>query len=420
MAVNSLRRPRASQSTQSNIRPKSPGGSTSRLHTEYGRLTSHRLRRRRGAKWQAVPNDLLPAWVADMDFPVAEPITTALHELVSTGDFGYPDWPDNVSPVREAYAARMRERHGWSPDPAQVREFSNVAQAARVVIQLATEPGDGIAIHTPAFGPFVRAIEDMGRRVVPIPMVDNGERWTFDTERLDDVFADATLLLLVNPHNPSGRVFTRPELTALAEAAERHDVLVVSDELHADLTFAPHRHIPFASLSLEVAQRTVTLYSASKAFNLAGLRCAVAHIGVPRLLRAIDERAGMFGTVSVFAVQSTMAAWTQGDEWLTDTLTYLDRNRRLVADVVGSELPEVGHYAPEATYLSWLDFRPLRWPGDPAAVIRDRARVELSPGPSFNPGGDGFVRLNFATSESLLDEILDRLVRCARLLPSAA
>lgn len=411
--VTSIRR--RPTTNRSDTRPPSAPSGTSRLHAEYGRLTPRRLRRRPGAKWQAAPGDLLPAWVADMDFPVAEPIRSALVELVDAGDLGYPDWPDGVTPVREAYAARMADRYGWAADPAHVREFSNVAQAAQVVIRSATRPGDGVAIHTPAFGPFVSAIEEMGRRVVPIPMTDDGAGWTFDTERLDELFADCSLLLLVNPHNPTGRVFTRPELTALAEAAERHDVLVISDEIHADLTYAPHRHIPFASLSLEVAHRTVTLYSASKAFNLAGVRCAVAHVGPARVRVAIDRQAGLSGTVSVLAARSTLAAWTQADEWLTDTLAYLDRNRRRVADVIARELPIVGHHPPEATYLAWLDFRRLGWQDDPAALLRDRAGVALSPGPSFNPGGDGFVRLNFATSESVLDDMLDRLVGCARL-----
>lgn len=413
--------PRVSRSKRSTTHPpRSHPRTTSRLHAEFAKLDANRLRRRPGAKWQAVSRDLLPAWVADMDFTVAAPIRAALGDLIGSGDFGYPDWPDGVSPVREAFAARMTDRYDWSPDPAHVLEFTNIVQATRVVMQLATQPGDGVAIHTPAFGPLIKAINDMGRRVVPIPFVDNGSGWTFDTERLADRLAGCRLLVLVNPHNPTGRVFTRAELTALANAAERHNILVVSDELHADLAYAPHRHIPFASLGEDVEARTVTLYGASKAFNLAGLRCAVAHLG-PRWLRpAVAEQAGIIGSVNLFAVRATMAAWTECDEWLAGTLAYLAHNRDLVAEVVGRDLPAVRHHRPEATYLAWLDCRAQGWGDNPAAVIRERARLELSPGASFNPGGDGFVRLNFATSTPLLTEMLERLVRCAPLVPSLA
>lgn len=391
----------------------------SRLHQEFSALDPSALRARPGAKWQVVRPDVLPAWVADMDFPVAEPIRHAMHSLIDTGDFGYPDWPTGAQTVRDAFADRMADRYRWYVNPSHVREFTNVAQAIRVALEAATRPGDGVAIHTPAFGPLTRAITEMGRRVVPIPMQDTEAGWRFDIERLDEVFADSRLLLLVNPHNPSGRVFTREELTALADGVERHDLLVISDELHADLTFAPHQHIPFASLSPAIEARTVTVYGASKAFNLAALRCAVAHLGPKWLRPVVDVQAQLLGSVNIFGAAATVAAWTEGDEWLDATLTYLETSRHMVADTLRTELPDVRYHLPEATYLAWLDLRAFGW-SDPTSVLRENAGIELSPGESFGRDGQGFARLNFATSWPLLCELRGRVSRSVPLLSSVA
>jgi cysteine-S-conjugate beta-lyase len=213
------------------------------------------------------------------------------------------------------------------------------------------------------------------------------------------------VLLLVNPHNPTGRVFDRAELTAIAEVAERHDLVVISDEIHADLAYEPHRHVPFASLGPEAAARTVTITSATKAFNLAGLRCSVAHVGDHRVREALAAQPPLlFGEVSSLGVLATLAAWREGDDWLTEARATLERNRALVAAGLP---PGVRHHPPEAGYLAWLDCPDLG--PDPAEFFLTEARVLLSPGPDFGPGGEGFARLNFATSGPLLEEILRRL-----------
>jgi len=399
------------------------GDANDPITAEFDRLSLADLRTRPGAKWQVPGAQLLPAWVADMDFPVAEPVRDALRGVVAGGDYGYPDWPGGASPLRQAFVDRMSERFDWRPDVAHVREFTDVTQAVQAVLHLATEQGDGVALHTPAFGPFVRSIENMGRRLMPIPMVDTPSGWTFDLDRFaaDLVGSSCRVLLLVNPQNPTGRVFSHAELRGLADLAERHGLLVISDEIHSDLTYRPHRHIPFASLDPATAERTVTLTSASKAFNLAGLRCAVGHIGPAWLRREFAALPpNLLGSVGLLAAQATLAAWTAGDGWLDSVGSYLDRNRAMVADTLARRAPEIRHHLPEATYLAWLDCRALGWGDDPAAAFRDLAGVELSPGPSFNPGGDGFVRLNFATSTPMLRRILDRLTDAASLLPSAA
>jgi cystathionine beta-lyase len=305
----------------------------------------------------------------------------------------------------------MKDRHGWQPDPDHVREFTDVVHAVRTVLELSTRPGDGVAIHTPAHGPLITTIERLGLRVVPLPMHDTRDGWAFDADDCVRRIAGGgcRVLVLVNPHNPTGRAFTRAELLPLAEAVERHDMVVISDDLHSDLTYAPHRHLPFASLDPAMAARTVTMYSASKAFGLAGLRCAVGHVGVAELRDKLEAQPSG-PSVNVLGMLACLAAWTEGASWLNSVIDYLDTNRRVVTEVLAEHLPEVRHHMPEATYLSWLDCRGLGLGQDPASFFRDNAMVELNPGSNYNPGGDGFVRLNFATSTPLLHKILDRMV----------
>ncbi|TQN32199.1 cystathionine beta-lyase [Haloactinospora alba] len=370
------------------------------------------LRARPGAKWHRVEPDVLPAWVADMDFPVAQPVRDALHRFIDGADIGYPDWPHG-SPLRAAFTRRMHERYHWSPDPGQVREFTDLIQALQVVLHLVTEPGDAVAVHTPNYPPFLGTVTRMERRLVPIPMLDTPSGWRFDPEHLarEAAATRCRTLLLVNPHNPTGRVFTRTELQEIADTARRNDMLVISDEIHADLTYPPNQHIPFASLDTDTASRTVTLTSATKAFNLAGTRCALAHLGAESVRAAYDAQPpDIFGAVNTVGVEAALAAWERGGPWLDAVVSHLDDNRRLVADVFAEQLPELGYHLPEAGYLAWLDFRALGLGRDPAAKLREYGRVALSPGPEFGPGGEGFARLNFATSRTVLQNILERLV----------
>ncbi|MDA8310719.1 MAG: aminotransferase class I/II-fold pyridoxal phosphate-dependent enzyme [Actinomycetota bacterium] len=367
-----------------------------------------RCRRKQTAKWHHVAHDVLPAWVAETDFDLCPAVADAIVEATRRGDVGYPDWASE--PLADAFAERMASRHGWHPDPSHVRHTSDLIQAMQVVTELCTTRGDGVALHVPNYPPFLAAIDRMGRVPVMSPLVATGASWTFDAERLEDDVARARtkLLLLVNPHNPTGRVFTRAELEQLAAIAERHDLVVVSDELHAELTYPGHDHIPFASLGDHAAGRTVTITSATKSFNLGGMRTAVAHLGDARVRAAWDRLPSeLLGSVNVLGVEATLAAWSRGDGWLERQRRHLLAMRdHLVGRLAG--LPGVEVRQPEATYLAWLDCRKAGI-ADPAEHFRRRARVELVPGPSFGPGGDGHVRLNFGTGRAILDEIVDRM-----------
>lgn len=352
-----------------------------------------------GLKWSQAGPGVIPAWVADMDLPTAPEVVEALRRRAA-GDLGYPSWltEPGAGPLAEAFAERMAGRYGWQADPSLVRSFNDLNQALQVFLQVWTRPGDGVAVHVPAYHPFLGTLDLMKRPLRPIRMEPEGDSWRFDPPDL----SGCRVLLLVNPHNPTGRVFTREELAVLAEQAELHDLLVISDEIHADLAFEPHRHIPFATI---LPERTVTLTSATKAFNLGGIRCSVAHVGHPGVREALaGQPPFVYGSANLFGVEATVAAWRHGDAWLEDTRALLDRNRRTIA----ARLPAtIGYRVPEATYLAWLH---VGRPGM-AEVYEREARVLLNDGAAFGPGGEPYVRLNFATTEPILAEILDRLAR---------
>lgn len=372
------------------------------------------LRGKEGVKWRSADPGVLPAWIADMDFPVAPPIRDALAEAVRRGDLGYPAWStwSGHNPLAEPFAARMTDLYGWRPRPEWLLNFSDLLQVLQVVLHLTTRPGDAVALQTPNYPPFLKTIELMRRRVVANPIDRSGDGWGFDPQRLEqDVQASGCrTLMIVNPHNPTGRVFTREELQSLADIAVRNDMLILADEVLAELAYPPHRHIPMASLGPEIADRTVTLSSATKAFNFAGLRCAVAHVGPAHLRDALGSYPpDFFGPVNVLGVEATKAAWQYGDAWLAALVDHLRGNRDLVADLLAGRASGIRYDPPQAAYLAWLDCNGLELGVEPADYFRTNARVELSAGSHYGPDGHDFARLNFATSTEILAEILSRM-----------
>ncbi len=373
-------------------------------------LHEARLRLRRGQKWSLYAADILPAWVADMDFEVAEPIRAALAERVANSDFGYPVAPQRTD-LPALFAARVQARFDWHIDPAQVVILSDVVQGLYLSLETLSAPGDGVLIQTPIYPPFLHAAAETGRRAVLCPLVVGAERYEIDFDALQTSIDSGTrVLMLCNPHNPSGRAFSRVELEQLAALACRHDLLVVSDEIHAELVLGDNKHIPIAALGAEIAARTVTLMSASKAFNIAGLCMAFAHFGAPALRERFQRvPAHSRGGTNTLAIAAVQAAWNAGQPWLDEVLNYLRGNRDHVAAHCRAYWPQVKHFPPEATYLAWLDMRALALPGIPQEFFLQRARVALSDGRAFGQDGGGFVRLNFATSRGILDAVLARM-----------
>lgn len=374
-------------------------------------LTVDALRQRKGEKWSRYPADTLAAWVADMDFPVAQPIRKALLRATLSDDLGYP-----LNPTAEGlptlFSARMRERFAWSVDPHRVEMITDVVQGIFVALLTCTDEGDGVVIQTPIYPPFLGAVQHTGRRVVEAPLVAGTARFEIDFDALAAALDGARMLLLCHPHNPTGRAFERAELERIAELAVERDVVVVSDEIHGDLVYPGRVHVPLASLGPQIEARTLTLTSASKAFNIAGLRLATAAFGsveLKRRFQGIPRHAR--GGINAMGMAATEAAWRHSQPWLDQVLAYLDENRRLVQRFVGEEMPGVKHRLPEATYLYWLDCNALDLPESPYDFFLNRARVATNDGRSFGPPGDGCVRINFATSRAILTEILERMAK---------
>ena len=375
-------------------------------------LNFERIPARGSMKWTTYPATVLPAWVADMDFEIAPAIRATLSDMIARSDAGYP-LPYAKAGLADIFCARMQQRWAWQISPAQVEFFSDVVQIIYLALLTLTERGDGVVIQTPIYPPFLQAVADTGRRACICPLMQGAGGYGIDFDALAaNIEATTRVLLLCHPHNPTGRAFTREELMGLGALVLKHNLLVISDEIHADLMLDERPHIPFASLGPELAARTITLTSPSKPFNIAGLCLAVAVFGSAELKARFHALpAHVRGGRSALGIAAARAAWTASDDWLNATLIKLRENRARVATFISTHWPAVLHSPPQATYLAWLDCRGLGLAHEPQKFFLEHAKVALGDGPAFGDAGRGFVRLNFATSTTLLDEILARMHR---------
>jgi cystathionine beta-lyase len=374
------------------------------------------LRAKTGAKWHQHP-ERLNAWVADMDFPAPPVVLEALRDRADRADLGYADWgyPRPRSPATRVFAERCQRRYGWELDATEVFDFCDVVQGVQTVLHLGTLPGDGVVLHTPSYPPLWRSLRDMGRRQIDVPARVDAAGVHFDYDELEQrlLTEQATALLLCHPHNPTGHRFAVDELVRLVQIAERFDLLIISDEIHADLTYDAV-HVPIASIA-GAAERTVSIHSASKAFNLAGMRHAVAHVGPARLRRALHDLPDhLLGAINLVAAEATVAAWTKGDAWLDAVVAHLERNRALFSMLLAERLPLARHRPPAATYLAWVDCRAMGFGDEPVRAFR-AAGVELSDGNDFGPLGAGHVRVNLATSGAIIEQIVAAMATATRL-----
>jgi len=367
---------------------------------------------RGSAKWTTFPGRI-GAWIAEMDFGVAAPIQDALDRLRADVLYGYPN-QDMLRGLRAAASGFCAERYGWTPDPDAIAAISDVLHGLGLVLDSFVAADGPVVLLTPCYMPFLTVPPAFGRRVLQVPMLRDEGGWSVDLDALDAALAGGGLLVLANPFNPLGKVFTRAELTAISAVVERRGARVFSDEIHAPLTFAGHVHVPYASLSPEAAAHSITALSASKAWNLAGLKCAQLVFTNPDDLalwrRGASRRAAEAANAGIVA---GTAAYTEGGPWLADALAYLDVNRRLVAEELPARIPSARTTLLEGTYLQFVDFRDAAVPGNPRQFFFDHAGVALTDGDLCGAAGRGFVRLNIATPTPILREILDRMAAAA-------
>ncbi len=366
-------------------------------------------------KWGTYPEDVIPMWVADMDFRSAEPVIQALRQRVDHGVYGYTR---PAPALKSALQDRLLRLYRWQIREEEIMFLPGVVTGLNVAVQAFSVPGDEVLLQPPVYFHFFRDPLHHGRAVVAPPLTRNGDSYEIDFDQFEHAITGQTrIFILCNPHNPVGRVFTRHELERLAEICLRHRLIICSDEIHCDLVYSGHRHIPIAALSPEIAARTVTLMAPSKTYNLAGLECGYAVIQNDSLRRAWQKTSyGIVPWVNIMGQIASLAALREGQDWLDQVLAYLEGNRDYLAEHIRTRLPRIRMCRMEATYLAWLDCSEAGIPENPADFFRKQARVSFSSGPDFGKGGEGFVRMNIASARGILSTALDRMTEAMHRL----
>ena len=366
------------------------------------------LRRRTSEKWSTYPDDVLPLFVAEMDFTIADVVADAITRQVRTSDIGYAGSPGRVGEVFSGFAQR---RWAWRPDPAGVRLTTDVSVVIVEALRVLIEPGDTVIINPPVYPPFFDMIPEAGGRVVEVPLTSDDTGYRLDLDGIGQAFADgAKALLLCSPHNPVGRVHTADELSRIADLAAQYGAFVISDEIHAPLVHDPGTFTPFLSVSDAAREVGVAAHSASKGFNIAGAKCALTVSASDRIGTLLDRQPEEVGfRTSIFGRAATEAAFEYGDPWLNYALELIKANLTLLETELAQKIPSVTMRRPAASSLAWLDFRSTGLGDNPGVPILEHGRVALHYGPAFGTQGTGFARLNAACSPEVLAEAIDRI-----------
>ena len=365
----------------------------------------------RSIKWDRYSDEVLPLWVADLDFQSPPAVIDALRQRVEYGVFGY-SYPD--PDLKEVIIKRMETRYQWKVEPDWLVFMPGIVSGLNLFCLTFSTFSQHVVVQTPVYPPILHApeITHLLRHEAPLIQSATG-RYEIDFDTFEDIVSkQVTQFILCNPHNPTGRVFSNAEMQKLTEICLRHKVLVCSDEIHSDMLYGGFRHIPIASISQEIAKQTVTFIAPSKTFNIAGLDCSVAIISDPELRKQFSTSKDAYaGYVNALGLTAALAAYKNGDEWLEGLMQYLEENRNLVSAFVNDRLNGVKVYSPEGTYLSWLDCRSLDLQPNPSQYFLDNALVGLNNGADFGTPGNGFVRLNFGCSRKILLKALTQIER---------
>lgn len=379
--------------------------------TDFDAITAAALQAAGSRKWTAFPG-CIGAFVAEMDFGIAPPIRQALDKAMADGLTGYLT-ARLLQDLGSACAQWQQTHHDWIINPADIKVMPDVLSSLEVVLRHFLPVGTPVVVPVPCYMPFIPILNWVGNPVIQLPMLRTADGWQMDEAGLDAAFAGgAGMLLLCNPHNPIGKVYRREELGHISAIAERHGARVFSDEIHAPLVFAGQQHVPYAAISEAAAQQAITAVSASKMWNLAGLKCA-------QLILSRDEDRALWRSIghhvndatSTFGVIAHTAAWTQGEPWRQQVLAYLQGNRDALATGLAERLPQIAHVPAQGTYLAWLDCRALALTPTPQAFFRQHAKVALTNGGECGAGGQDHVRFNFALPRPLLEQALTQMAQ---------
>ncbi len=367
-------------------------------------------------KWRGFPADVLPLPVMEMDFPIAQPIRDVLIEMVNHSDLGY------LGPVPEladGFAVFCAQRWGWEIDKSQVRIAADVGVGCVEVLRVFTKPGDRILINSPVYQNFYNWLNEVKLEKVDIPFINSGSQsddvnpWTLDLDEVEKAYASGIRVhLLCSPHNPLGRIYTRAELTRIADMAKKYGVIVISDEIHSPLVFKGHEFVPFLAINETAQEVGITVTSASKGWNIAGLKSAL----IVSQNAAIDEVLALMPPAvkfrsSILGAFASAAAFKDGGMWLDSVLATLEENSVMVRDLLSAKLPSVKTHLPQSSYVAWLDLTSLNLGENPAQTLLERGKVAFNAGHMYGAQSSQFVRLNYATSPTILTEAIDRIVK---------
>ena len=373
-------------------------------------LALDELRKRKSSKWRHYPNDVLPLPVAEMDFPMAPAVKASLQDMLDRSDTGYlGEFPE----LYEAFAKFSKSRWNWQPDTSQIRIATDVGVGIVEVMRTLIKAGDKVMLNSPVYENIWKWITEVSAELVDVPLSEDELNYKLDLDAIEREYVKGVKLhILCHPHNPVGIIYTRSELETIATLAKKYGVIILSDEIHGPLTFNKKEFFPFLSVSDDAKEVGIIITSASKSFNFAGLKCALIITESVKLKEKINTmppavtwRASLFG-----AVAST-AAYRESDEWLDGVLLTLNENRNLVKKLIDTKIPAIKYRTPDFGYLAWLDVSALGLGSDPAAQILERSKLALNAGILYGPKHSNFVRLNFGTSEEIINQAFDRLIK---------
>ena len=368
------------------------------------------MRTHRSEKWRGFPSDVLPLFVAEMDFPIAKPIQDILIEMVSHSDMGYLS---SIPELGKAFAGFAKRRWNWDVIPEQVRLCTDVGVGMVEVLRVTTKPGDKVLVNSPIYQNFYNWIKETKVELIDIPFIQDGLKWSLDFEAIEKEYAKGLKVhAICSPHNPLGRVFNHDELSKIAELAKKYGVTVISDEIHAPLTFPGQTFVPFLAVSDAAAEVGICVTSASKAFNIAGLKSAL-------IVSQSKEKHELLATMpmsvhfrsSILGAFAAVEAFNKGDEWLDAALSTIESNAHYLKTLLDSQIPAAKYEIPQCSYLAWVDVSSLGLGEDPAAVFLEKGRVAFNAGKIYGPNSAQFIRINLATSESVLAEAVNRMVK---------